>query len=158
MPSGKVHLRIEIGLLAAGAAASAPLWCAGALPWPETVAFIGSYLFSSLFLSPDLDLYSSRPSRRWGIARVLWLPYSGLFRHRRLSHHVLVGPLTRILYLGAVALLAVLATGLLTKEPLRLSAPTLPLLVAVLSGLYLPNQIHTLVDRLSSLWGRRARR
>ncbi len=50
--------------------------------------FLSAYLFSSLFLSPDLDLHNSRATKRWGIARIFWLPYSWVFRHRAVSHHL----------------------------------------------------------------------
>ncbi|MCX6095230.1 MAG: DUF2227 family putative metal-binding protein [Candidatus Bipolaricaulota bacterium] len=157
MPSGRTHLAIETAVFVPCAAAGAYLWHIQALGWPEVATFSSSYLLSSLFLSPDLDLRRSGPSRRWGIARVLWLPYSGLFRHRRLSHHVLLGPLTRIVYLGILTALAAGAAYLLGGVPLSLSAPRVPLLIAGLVGVYLPNQLHALVDRFGSRWSRPAR-
>ena len=50
-------------------------------------------------LSPDLDLSSSGSSNRWGIFRFLWYPYNKLFSHRGISHSIIFGTLTRIIYL-----------------------------------------------------------
>jgi uncharacterized metal-binding protein len=64
-----------------------------------------AHLLGGLYLSPDLDL-KSKPFKRWGILRVLWLPYQKLIpchRHR-LSHGVIVGSVVRLLYLAALLL------------------------------------------------------
>lgn len=149
MATGKTHLRIELGVFVLCSIACAYLMQAGVMHWPEVACFCGFYLFSSLFLSPDLDLHRSRASRRWGIARVLWSPYASIFRHRGLSHHVLLGPLTRILYLGAMAAFVIWCTGLAVGRSQTLSLPAWPVVAAGLVGVYLPNQIHTLADSLT---------
>jgi uncharacterized metal-binding protein len=61
-----------------------------------------AHLLGGLYLSPDLDLIS-RPYKRWGLLRWLWIPYQKLIpRHRHwLSHGVIVGSLVRLLYLSA---------------------------------------------------------
>ncbi len=158
MPTGKTHLRIELAVFVPCSLACAYLMRAGVMHWPEAACFCGFYLFSSLFLSPDLDLHTSRAARRWGIGRVLWSPYASIFRHRGLSHHVLLGPLTRILYLGGAAALVVWGTGLAAGRPQSLSLPPWPLVAAGLVGVFLPNQIHTLTDSLVSRVDRRGRR
>jgi len=112
--------------------------------------FLGSYLFSSLFLSPDLDLKGSDSFRRWGVARVMWVPYARVFRHRALSHHIILGPLTRIAYLGAIVSLVLIAVLHLTGWQVRFSVPQWPVIAALLCGLYLPNQIHTVADAVWS--------
>lgn len=55
-----------------------------------------------LFLSPDLDL-QSRPFKRWGFLKILWIPYQHFIpRHRHwLSHGVLVGSAIRLVYLAS---------------------------------------------------------
>ena len=73
-------------------------------PFSIKITFLCSYLVGTFLLSPDLDLYHSIPSRNWGILRILWLPYSKIFRHRGWSHIPLVGGFTRLSY---VLLLAV---------------------------------------------------
>jgi len=64
-----------------------------------------AHLLGGLYLSPDLDL-ASKPFKRWGVLRVLWLPYQKLIPcHRHwLSHGVIVGSVVRLLYLGALLL------------------------------------------------------
>jgi uncharacterized metal-binding protein len=61
-----------------------------------------AHLLGGLYLSPDLDLVS-RPFKRWGLLRILWIPYQKLIpRHRHwLSHGVIVGSVVRLLYLAA---------------------------------------------------------
>jgi len=151
MPSGRTHIRIETVALLAWSALATILFVRGIIPGSAVAAFLVAYLASMLFLSPDLDLRRSRPSQRWGIARILWRPYARIFRHRRLSHHLVLGPLTRIVYL---ALLTATALGLLrvlghrfAAVP-RLSSPTIG---AAVGGVYLPNLTHILVDRLASV-------
>lgn len=65
----------------------------------EALAFFAAGSFSALFLSPDLDLPYSRPSRRWGPLGILWAPYRWLHAHRGASHSYLYGPLSRLLFL-----------------------------------------------------------
>jgi uncharacterized metal-binding protein len=95
VPSGRVHETVNL------------------LALPPTLYFLPEslhklpfavgYLVGTFWLTPDLDLATSRPSRRWGILRVIWLPYAWLFPHRGLSHRPLLGALTRVLYLAALA-------------------------------------------------------
>jgi len=95
LPSGRVHETVN--LLALPAAVYF-------LPEPlPKLPFAAGYLIGTFWLTPDLDLATSRPSRRWGILRILWLPYAWLFPHRGLSHRPLLGALTRVLYLAALA-------------------------------------------------------
>ena len=64
-----------------------------------------AHLLGGLYLSPDLDL-KSKPFKRWGVLRVLWMPYQKLIPcHRHwLSHGVVVGSIIRLLYLAALLL------------------------------------------------------
>lgn len=60
-----------------------------------------SYLLGGLYLSPDLDISYSNPSRRWGRMRKLWFLYRIIVpRHRHpLSHWPIIGSVGRIFYL-----------------------------------------------------------
>jgi uncharacterized metal-binding protein len=62
-----------------------------------------AYYLGGMYLSPDLDLVS-RPYKRWGLLRWLWLPYQKLIpRHRHwLSHGPVIGSLVRLFYLAAL--------------------------------------------------------
>lgn len=158
MPAGKVHLRIELGLFFILTICGGIFIEKGVLPLRDVGAFLGAYLFSSLFLSPDLDLWESRATKRWGIGRILWYPYSRLFHHRRVSHHLIFGPLTRIVYLGALVLLGGWAWSWIAKTSMRPPKVANSVVIFIIFGLYLPNQIHIVVDRVWSQmrhWKRR---
>jgi len=149
MPSGKVHLRVETVLLV--------LCWLPLLGWllalrrlgsTEAAAFVFAYAFSALFLSPDLDLHTSRPYLRWGVLRWLWAPYAFVFKHRKLSHHLLLGPLSRMAYLGVLVIGGAAIYVLVARRSLPEVVAPIPLLIAVLIGLYLPNLTHVILDRL----------
>ncbi len=158
MPSGRVHLKLEIGLLFLLGIGGEILCRMGLIPGLGLGVFLLCYIFSSLFLSPDLDLWESRAVRRWGIGRVLWYPYSKVFRHRRTSHHLVFGPFTRIGYLGGLLLLVAWGWNALTGRGIGFILPRKGIIGSVLLGLYLPNQVHILVDRVWSRWKRWHRR
>ncbi|MBI4789742.1 MAG: DUF2227 family putative metal-binding protein [Chloroflexi bacterium] len=66
-------------------------------------------VISTLILSPDMDLFTSKPMNGWGILRVFWWPYSKLVKHRDRLHTPIVGTTVRWLYtLGLLALLVLL--------------------------------------------------
>ena len=100
MPSGRVHETVNLLAL------PPTLYVL-----PESLPklpFAFGYLIGTFWLTPDLDLATSRPSQRWGILRLIWLPYAWLFPHRGLSHRPLLGAITRVLYLAALAGLGLL--------------------------------------------------
>ncbi|MCS7240430.1 MAG: DUF2227 family putative metal-binding protein [Candidatus Bipolaricaulota bacterium] len=140
MPRSSTHLAVELAFLPVFILVGYLLRLKTAL-----LPFSVGYLGGSLLLSPDLDLRGSRAARRWGCLRVIWWPYALLFRHRGLSHHPLFGPLTRFLYLGAwLAGLGVLLVRLGLQFPPTLWAWLIPALV----GLWVPQLLHILLDRL----------
>jgi uncharacterized metal-binding protein len=160
MANGKTHFRVEAGaglLLGGGWAASDTLREAalGALPKEALIGFGLGYVFSMVWLSPDLDLDRCDARRRWGPLGFLWLLYPRLFAHRGLSHDILLGTATRLAYLGgAVALVAGpagwaawsrgwLPAGALDPERL---VPLLPGLLGFAAGCWPPNIVHVLVD------------
>lgn len=65
-----------------------------------------SFTVATFLLSPDLDLKHSSPSRNWGPLKLLWRPYQMLFKHRGLSHSLIFSSLSRLVYLGVVAFVA----------------------------------------------------
>lgn len=95
MPSGQTHDRITLWSL--------PIVAGSTLILTEnsdlTLLVSGGFLFSGLMFSPDLDL-RSRPFKRWGWLRWLWIPYQKVIRHRSVfSHGLLIGTTLRVLYL-----------------------------------------------------------
>ncbi len=160
MPAGRTHLRIELLTL--------PLWAILFYlfidaAWWSVAIFVGAYLFSSLLLSPDLDLRHNAARRRWGLLGFVWLPYTKIFKHRGVSHSLLLGTLTRLGYLALLAVIIALGLSyfnLWTLPVAQISWTKLDLwLVGILlGGLWFPNILHAVVDRLDSLLPRRRRR
>lgn len=152
MPSGKVHLAFELVAL--------PLWTFGGVflgvEWDELVVFTAAYAGASLLLSPDLDLADSDVTRRWGLLRLLWWPYTKFFRHRGLSHSIVFGPLTRVLYLGFLAACIWGASYLALGLRVGWKLPPAKSVGAFFAGIYLSNLLHVFLDKLVSIF-RRAR-
>jgi uncharacterized metal-binding protein len=98
MPSGKTHDLVTLALAAPTFAAAWGLTGSLTLSAAATAATV----FGGLMFGPDLDI-QSRQYTRWGVFRVLWLPYKSAFRHRsRWSHGIVFGTLIRVVYFAAV--------------------------------------------------------
>lgn len=149
MPSGTTHQRVELVAL--------PVIAAGGVYWDvvsptEIGLFAAAYVFSSLLLSPDLDLKANSARKRWGPLGFIWGPYARAFKHRGASHSLVVGPLTRLVYLamifGLVAVgLSYIGLALPATAPEWVTPRTIGVVVA---GLYTPNVLHVLLDRVVS--------
>ncbi|MGQ9735872.1 MAG: metal-binding protein [Thermaceae bacterium] len=164
MPSGRAHEAINLTVLGLGG-----VIYLGSTPqdsWgnPAVLAFALSYLVGTFLITPDLDLAERqvRAKKRWGLLGVLWWPYGVLFRHRGLSHTWVIGPLTRLLYLGLVLyVLWVFLKSLffyLVGEELMFRFDLPPgskdLWLPALSGYYLSQWLHLVAD---GLWPKRRR-
>lgn len=120
-------------------ALTAPLL--GALAGPqEAFAYAGGAFLGLFLLSPDLDLESSRASRRWGVLSLLWAPYRWLHPHRGASHTYLYGPLSRLGYLGLLVWAVDRLVGAPLLESARAVAADHPGLVAGFLAGYLLSQ------------------
>jgi uncharacterized metal-binding protein len=158
MPSGKTHLKIEAMILILWAGLSIFLLLREWITSSQALLFLGSYVFSMFLMSPDLDLSKSDAYHRWGMLRWFWLPYAWIFRHRQMSHHPLLGPLSRILTIAILVLAATFIYLVSTGNPgARLKLSTVVILPLFL-GLYIPNIEHILADRISTAHRRKRRR
>ena len=111
MPSAKTHDTVTILLAVPTALVS---WYVTRDPAIVAIVTLGE-LFGGLMFGPDLDT-NSRPYRRWGPARFVWLPYRGALRHRsRFSHGILFGAAIRVVYFLAVVALLV-GVGLALRD------------------------------------------
>lgn len=61
----------------------------------EAISFTVGHLFATLMFSPDTDIM---PKKRSGPLQFLLYPYSILFKHRGLSHSLILGTFSRIIY------------------------------------------------------------
>jgi uncharacterized metal-binding protein len=111
VPSGSVHNLINtlsfVGLAGCYGYAHAAGWVR--LEPATLLTFSGGFVAGTFMLSPDLDLAEQNvdSKKNWGILGFLWIPYGMMFSHRGLSHTWLVGPLTRLIYLGLLLALPV---------------------------------------------------
>lgn len=162
MPSGRTHEAINLaalgGLATAYRYAELQGWLSGIAPLvtPESVGlFTASYLVGTFLVTPDLDLAENRVRAKsnWGLLGLLWVPYGAMFSHRGLSHSWLVGPLTRLIYLAAVALalswLAAAAAplfGYRFSVQAQLGENWRELALGALAGYYLSQWLHLIAD------------
>ncbi|WP_181392001.1 metal-binding protein [Deinococcus irradiatisoli] len=153
MPSGRVHNLINT--VAYGLIAAAAVWGvqggAVVITSAQALSFSVAYAAGTFLLSPDLDLAEGRvdSKRRWGVLGLLWVPYGRAFSHRGLSHTWLLGPLTRLLYLGLIGLLVF---GVLKFFWPALAWPGLPgpisftLALPLMLGYYVSQWLHLIAD------------
>ncbi|MCW7077485.1 MAG: metal-binding protein [Candidatus Syntrophoarchaeum sp.] len=70
----------------------------------HVLGIIGTFLFGTMYVSPDLDI-QSKPFQRWGIFRILWYPFLRIVAHRsNWSHNILLGPITVVSYFMLIAI------------------------------------------------------
>lgn len=157
MPSGRVHETINLGVLGALAGGYYGLRQPLDLPpvaEPVALCFSLSYLVGTFLITPDLDLAEQRVRAKgyWGVLGWIWVPYGLMFSHRGLSHSWLAGPLTRLVYLGAILglgwLLLQAVAGYLESPLPRLQAdlPPAHLLWSAVGGYYLSQWLHLAAD------------
>lgn len=95
IPDYKTHDHINMLLLIP----AVPVMLYASIEYMHILLFTLSYTFGTYYLSPDLDI-NSKVYKRWNILRFLWCPYKDLMKHRRFSHHPILGPISLIGYLG----------------------------------------------------------
>jgi uncharacterized metal-binding protein len=155
VPSGRVHEAINTGALGLGSAAYWVFQQDIAISQPVAVAFVGSFLLGTFLITPDLDLAERQVQAkgRWGWLGLFWVPYGWIFSHRGLSHTWIVGPLTRIMYLGGmgVALYWLITAitdyvGVSLDVQAQLEVPPPEVLWALVLGYYASQWLHLIAD------------
>lgn len=158
MPSGKTHIRIDLFMLVIVMGVVVYFWgtLAKYLGRDEVfeywVVFVVAYLFGTFLLSPDMDLHTSDPMKNWGVLRLLWRPYSAVFKHRGLSHMPIVGTLTRVVYILLVVYCLLVLANMSFDLGWKISGRDLKeidrnTVVWGLCGLCLPDIFHIVADR-----------
>lgn len=119
---------------------------------PSLAPFTALGCAANLWLSPDLDTVS-KPFKRWGILRLIWLPYLKLVKHRSLiSHSPVLSTLIRVAYLGVPAIAVGHLAGVNLVQWLQ---PWRSELLAALVGLMVADMGHLVADGI--LLGKRRR-
>jgi uncharacterized metal-binding protein len=104
---------------------------------PNALAIGAAFMLSNRYLSPDLDI-DSIMNKRWGILRVIWIPYKKVFHHRSFWTHS--GPISatvRFIYLS-----------LWLSPFLVIFPPSLYVLLTIYIGMVLADTLHTTLDKL----------
>lgn len=99
MADGRTHDLHGVVAAVLASLAAAILWMRH-ITSAEAFALPAGVLVGAWLLSPDLDMWGTSPIKRWGPLRLIWYPYTKMFQHRGYSHTWIVGPCTRLLYLG----------------------------------------------------------
>lgn len=136
MPSGPTHDKIAV-------VTSVPLTI-GALyivSRTEAIYLAAMYVFSSLYLSPDLDIQST-PYYRWGWFKWFWWPYQKIIHHRSwLSHSGPISATIRFTYIFIIPAIVLYILELYNILPNY----TIPILLFYIS-MILADIVHTLAD------------
>lgn len=82
----------------------------------DIIAIDVGIAISTLVLSPDMDLFTSKPMEDWGLLRFFWWPYARLVKHRDRLHTPILGTTVRWSYLLVLLLLALLTFRLLLER------------------------------------------
>jgi len=120
----------------------------------QLFTFGSSFIYASLFLSPDVDL--THKVRLFSLRGVLTIPYRAyglFFKHRGLSHHFLLGTASRIFWLAGFFYLVFRIFAL--KQPILFTKKDLNLIVFVTLGIFFADLSHLALDRVKQ---RRRRR
>ena len=167
MSSGKNHDRLNllIGMILVGTLIGFTL------NWALAFFFLAGWLFSTLFFSPDIDIV---PKKRTGFLQFILYPYSILFKHRGLSHHLVFGTLTRLVYgiiLFGILVFIFYKMGYLSIslshygkflyefiKNFDYSQSIYKYLVWFFSGMFLSDLCHIFVDKFTSMVRRITRR
>jgi len=81
---------------------------------PDILAVDAGIVIATVALSPDMDLFTSRPMEDWGLMKFFWWPYARVVKHRDRLHTPILGTSVRWLYTLAIfsALFAIIGVVL----------------------------------------------
>lgn len=155
MANGKAHDRFNLLALVIILIASFAI----KIELSFTLSFILGFLFSTYVFGPDSDL---GPKKRIGLFGTFLYPYRLFFKHRGLSHHFLIGTLSRVIYLGIILGLGVWMIKqmgglekLISMQKMILSrydqSWPIKLSAAFLLGQFCSDLSHLFLDKLSDL-------
>ena len=109
--------------------------------------FIGGYLAGIFLINPDLDLRFSSGKKNWKILGFIWIPYSWIFKHRGISHNILFGTLTRLIYLAIVGTIVLALAERIFNCSIII--PYSQNFIFALLGLWFSDFLHIFLDKLA---------
>lgn len=125
MPDHKTH--DQLGLIAAAALIPSSyavlhygLDAAPAAAYSGMLLVVGSHLWATWMLSPDLDI-NSAIYERWGPLRWLWLPYQTFTPHRSWFSHSGISGAFRLVYLALAVWMVLWVLTWFGQAALRIS-------------------------------------
>lgn len=133
MPNDKAHTTINLLSLATLILILIRYTALGAT---ELLILAIAYMFGTYFLSPDMDIKSTS-YKRWGFLRIFWWPYKVFFRHRGYSHHIIIGPLSRLANLALIVVPVMVLAG---------AYPSADHLILFAAGVWGANTVHVVAD------------
>lgn len=148
MPNYKTHTNFNLFFALPAAAAGIYYFYAPSTPF--LAAFAGAFCYSTLFMSPDLDLIHQ--VKLFSLRGLLTFPfrfYSKFFRHRGLSHSFVFGTATRILWLAGLSLLVIYLAYQVTPTEKLFSSyfnQYKPYALYGLAGVILADWCHLMLD------------
>lgn len=158
MSDGKTHDRV--GLIA-GIICSVTAFAL--FSFPIAIPFFVGWLIALFIFSPDSDLM---PKKRTGILAFFLYPYSILFKHRGLSHSLLLGTLSRVVYIIITFLIILFILSKMGYVEFNfsnfytelvhfvsnfsVSNPIYQVLCSFYAGMFGADLVHIILDTLSS--------
>ncbi len=143
-----VNLLIALPLCIAGAALFTKY------PTALIVTFVVAFVYGTLFMSPDMDLARQIPVKSIrGMFSIPFRTYSMVFKHRGLSHSLIFGTLTRVLWLAMYTIVVLYLVHLILPIKLPLKKWLLqykPYYIAAFVGLFVADTCHLIMDFLHS--------
>lgn len=72
------------------------------------VGIAAFFMFCVMYLSPDLDMANTEPTKRWGGLKIAWSPFEKMVAHRsRWSHGWILGFITIHVYFFGMLIVAI---------------------------------------------------
>lgn len=117
----------------------------------EFLIFSSVYFYCSFFMSPDVDI--AHKIKFFSLRGFLTFPfrsYSRIFKHRGLSHHLLLGSITRIVWLSLWALLILYLCHLPLKKPsfIKFIKSYQSEIIWSFTAIFLADLSHILLDKI----------
>ncbi len=127
------------------------------------ISFAAGWLLSLFVFSPDTDLM---PKKRTGILAFVLYPYSILFKHRGVSHSLLLGTLSRVIYIFITLIIIIFVLSKMGYVEFNFSnfwmasqqfivgfswdRPIYRIIIAFYGGMFGADTVHIMLDMWSS--------